>query len=171
MMKMRITITMAKNAATKMANEKCKPAIKRAQELLKYCVIETVKAIPCELIEVCNDYPDYVYCTNEVYMWWNGNRYYVTLPFNIPSAIMSLDRNVYAKESRDKIIEACKGVLKAELKRDELINTLETAIFSLRTKARLEEEFPEASKYIDWPTDKYVPMVHLPIEIRKMFEK
>lgn len=168
---MRITKTMAVNAATMMANEKYDPVVKRAKEKLNSCVLETVKTIPHILIEVCEKYPDYIYCTNNVYMRWNCRNYSTTLPFKIPSYISNLDNEIYAKECKDAICKACQGVLTAILKRDELKKTLETTIFGLRTKARLEADFPEASKYIDWPVKKFVPAVPVPNEIRNLFQK
>lgn len=162
---------MAVTAAMMMASEICDPVVKQATEKLNRCVLKAVNTIPYLLIEVCVKYPDYVYCTNEAYMRWNGRNFYITLPVKIPQAIRNLNHDIYSKEHQDKIYNACRELSMAELKRDELKNTLETTIFNLRTKARLEADFPEASKYIEWPEEKFVPAVPVPNEIRKLFQK
>lgn len=168
---MRITKTMAANAATLMASEKYDPVVKRAKDNLKNCVLDAIKIIPDDIIEVCNKYPDLFYCSNDVFMRWNGHDYHVALTFNIPTRLRFLSHGAYSVECRDKIVNACKAVFMAENKREELKNTLESAIYNLRTRARLEADFPEACKFIEWPTEKHVPAVPVPNELRKLFQK
>lgn len=168
---MRITRTMAANAATLMASKKYDPVVKRAKDKLKDCVLDAMKAIPNEIIEVCSKYTDMFYCSQSVYMYWNGKEYHVNIPFNVPSRLRSLRGNIYSKECQQKIENACREVFTAENKREELKDTLESAIYNLRTKAKLEEDFPEASKFIEWPTEKHVPAVPVPNELRKLFQK
>lgn len=168
---MRITKTMAANAATLMAGEKYDPIVKRAKDNLNSCVLDAIKVIPNDILEVCKKHPDVLYCSNDVYMYWNGRDYRVTLPFPIPSRLRSLSHGAYPVECRDKIINACKGVFMAENKREELQYKLESAIYNLRTKAKLEADFPEACKFIEFPMEKHVPAVPVPNELRKLFQK
>ena len=162
---------MAANAATLMASEKYDSVVKRAKDKLNNCVLDAMKVIPDEIIEVCNKYPDLFYCSKDVFMHWNGHDYHVALAFNIPSRLRSLSHGAYPVECREKIVNACKEVLMAENKREGLEITLESTIYNLRTKAKLEEDFPEASKFIEWPMEKQVPAVPVPNELRKLFQK
>lgn len=168
---MRITRTMAANAATLMASKKYDPVVKRANDELKSCVLDAVKIIPDDILEVCKKYSDIFYISTDVYMYWNGRDYRVTLPFCIPASLRSLRNGYYPMECQEKIVNACKGVLAAESKRKELKDTIESIIFNLRTRARLEEDFPEACEFIEWPTEKKVPAVPVPNELRNLFKK
>lgn len=168
---MRITRTMAANAATLMAGEKYDPIVKRAKDKLYSCVLDALKIIPNDILEVCKKYPDVFYCSNDVYMYWNGRDYRVTLPFPVPSQIRSLKNIHYPAAYQEKIVNACKEVFMAENKREDLQYKLESAIYNLRTKARLEADFPEACKFIELPMEKQVPVVPVPNELRKLFQK
>lgn len=162
---------MAANAARLMASKAYDPVVKKANEDLKYCVLEVMNVIPREVIEVCQKYPNMFYSSNDVYMYWNGRDYHVQLPFCIPSNIRVLQHDIYPKECQELIIRACKKILDAESKRTVLRLSLETTIFNLKTRARLEVDFPEACEFIDWPIRKQVPAVPVPNELRKLFQK
>ena len=162
---------MAANAATLMAGEKYDPVVKRAKDKLKSCVLEALKIIPNDILEVCKKYPDVFYGSNDVYMYWNGRDYHVTLPFSIPARIRSLKNPHYPVAYQEKIVNACREVFMAENKREDLKNKLESTIYNLRTRARLEDDFPEACKFIELPMEKQVPAVPVPNELRKLFQK
>lgn len=168
---MRITKTMASTAALLMAGKTYNPIVKQAQDRLNSYVLGVIETIPQEILIVCQLYPKIMYVTRDVYYRWNGKQYHVTLPFNIPAAIRSLHDDFYTTDMKMRIQEACQAVFKAEYEREQLKERIEQILIGLRTRKRIESDFPEASEFIEWPEDKQVPAVPVPNEIRKLFQK
>ena len=171
---MRITKSMANTAAMLMASKKYDPVVKQAKDRLNSIVLGVMEILPQEILTVCPMYPKVFYVTKDVYYRWNGTSYHVTLPFNVPSSIRSLSDGFYSIEMKmhiqKPIEEACQAIFKAECERKNLEERIEQILIGLRTRKKIESDFPEASKFIEWPEEKQVPAVPVPNEIRKLFQ-
>lgn len=161
---------MANTAAMQMAHKKYDPVVKQAQDRLNSYVLGVVELLPQEILSVCQMYPKVFYASNDVYYYWNGKNYHVTLPFAIPHSLRRLSDEFYSYDMRVRIAEACKAVYRAECERENLEERIEQILINLRTRKRIESDFPEASEYIEWPEEKQVPAVPVPNEIRKLFK-
>ena len=162
---------MATTAAKLMACEKYNPIIRQAEERLNDLTISIMETLPEDILLICQKYPRIFYASNDVHYYWNGKYYHVTLPFKIPSSIKSLDSDYYTADMKMCVKEACKAIFKAECERGSLEASLTEILIGLRTRARIEADFPEASRFIEWPENKQVPAVPVPNEIRKLFQK
>lgn len=162
---------MANTAATLMACKKYDPIVKQAKDRLNSYVLGVVETLPQEILMACQMYPKVFYASNDAYYHWNGKNYHVTLPFTIPPSLRALENEFYSYDMRMRIEEACKAVFRAECERTNLEISIEQILINLRTRKRIESDFPEASEYIEWPEEKQVPAVPVPNEIRKLFQK
>lgn len=162
---------MANTAAMLMASKKYDPVVKQAKDRLNSYVLGVVETLPQEILAVCQMYPKVFYVSTDVFYIWNGKGYHVTLPFNIPSTLRSLSGSFYTTAMQMRIQEACQAIFKAECEREQLEERIEQILIGLRTRKKIESDFPEASEFIEWPEEKQVPAVPVPNEIRKFFQK
>lgn len=162
---------MANTAATLMASKKYDPVVKQAKDRLNSYVLGAVENLPQEILMVCQMYPKVFYASNDVYCRWNGTNYHVTLPFNVPPSLRALENEIYPTNIQLCIQEACQAVYRAECERRNLEIRIEQILINLRTRKKIESDFPEASEFIEWPEEKQVLAVPVPNEIRKLFQK
>lgn len=165
---MKINKTRAQAAAQLMASKVYDRQIEKANDALRQiaeCIMAEV--IPSIVRECCKQYPRLIYGTNEVYVYWNGRRYYVTLSFKVPSSAARVDEHL-DKERRDKLYELCKSISQREKDKDNYFEKVTNTLLTLGTRTKIEELFPEACDYIEWPDKKSLPMEIVPFELRAL---
>lgn len=168
---MRITKSMAKTAAQLMACKVYDNQIKSANDALcQHVSCIMANKIPDIVLQVCQQYPEIINATNNVYVYWNGNKYNMTLPYKVPYSQRSVLENL-RKEDKDKIVGLCKTILLRESDRERYEDKVEATLIALRTKKNIEKDFPEACDFIEWPSEKSLPMPVVPFELRALIRK
>lgn len=166
---MRINKTMAENAANMMAckvyDEKIQAA-KASQKELFESILAT--KIPSIVLQCCQEYPDMIVATNEVYAYWNGNRFYQTIGFKVPMNGRQILGNL--NNADDYTVEiSCRKIFALEYDKKLFQEKVVDSLLAMRTRAKIEELFPEACPFIKWPSEKQLPM-QSPDDLRKIMQ-
>lgn len=165
---MRITKSMATAAAQLMACKVYDNQIKAANDALcQHVTCIMANKIPDIVLQACQQYPEMINATNNVFVYWNGDRYNMTLPYNVPYNERSVLNNL-RKEDSDKIVGLCKTILIRKSDKERYEDKVEATLIALRTKKNIEKDFPEACAYIEWPGEKSLPMPVVPFELRSL---
>ena len=159
---------MAKTAAQLMACKVYDNQIKAVNDALcQHVTCIMANKIPDIVLQVCQQYSEMINATNDVYVYLNGNRYDMTLPYKVPFSQRSVLENL-RKEDKDKIVGLCKTILLRKLDRERYEDKVEKTLIALRTKKNIEKDFPEACEYIEWPGVKSLPIPVVPFELRAL---
>lgn len=168
---MKINKARAQAAAQLMAGKVYDEQIKKAYEALRQhaeCIMG--EKIPSIVLECCQQYPNMIGATNEVYVYWNGRRYSMTLAFMVPYNSRRVD-DVPDVKLRDNLYGLCKIIQLRENDKDNYFKKVADTLLALGTRAKIEELFPEACDYIEWPDKKSLPMEIVPFELRALISK
>lgn len=168
---MKINKAKAQAAAQLMADKVFDEKINLAKQSLRQhveCIL--AQSTPTIVLECCQQYPNLVMATNEVFVYWNARRYYVTISFKVPSTLSRVDSRL-DMELRDKLYGLCKTILLREKDKDSYFEKVANTLLALGTRAKIEELFPEACDYIEWPDKKFLPMAKVPFELRALISK
>ena len=165
MASIRITKTMAENAADVMAKKAYDYKIKKIeQELTNTASKLASKYIPAPVLACAKEYGDYMGTSNNVVVrhlvtksdgttttsgWINSN---TNIPVPHSCCYIMADDNDFSL-----IDNIEKKRLSTLRDKDEFRNKVCGALVSLRTVKRVEEDFPEAVKFIDIPVEKSLP--------------
>lgn len=145
-------------------------------EVLHYDISEAYEIalkvhVPVKVLAALKEYPTWLAGTKNVYYYWNGCYYYEEISFFIPESKKSIC-NLLADEER-KNIQA--KLLRLERVKEESKKFEDKCFYnllSLKTRKRIEEIFPEAMAYIQWPSEpiKNLPAAQLE-ELRFVLQK
>ena len=170
---MNITKAMAEDAAELMAQAAFNDKIEALHNIIKEAYEIVFKArVPAEVIAAVNKYPLWLSGTKSVYYYWNGLSYYEDISFFVPLSKKSIG-SLLADEEGKKDIQA--KLQKLEIAKEEkraFYGKCFYNLLSLKTRKRIEEIFPEAMEYIQWPSGpiKNLPAVQLE-ELRFTLQK
>ena len=156
---MNITKAIADNAANMMAQKAFEDEIKEIHDLIKEAYENVIKLhIPAEVLAAVNKFPTWLTGTKSIYYYWDGHSYYEDLSYYVPYS---------SRNFKDLLDVDEKKCIEVKLKRLQSVlikcsNFKEKCYYnlcSLKTRKRIEEIFPEAIEYIQWPSE---PLKNLP---------
>ena len=164
---MRITRTIADDTATKMAREQFD---KKMEELRnkQYEFNEGIakKYIPSEVIKIAKKYPDFIASGCSLLIVSEGFwSMYISTKGIYPTSekAIKITREEYI--SVKKIIE---DINTLSQKKGDLENRISDTLFALKTLNNVQDNFPEAVKYIEI-SDKKLPAIQIN-DLRDMFK-
>ena len=153
---------MALDAAERMANKAFETKIADAKKAINEAIEKLVrKYVPQEVIDICKKYPDFfsfvtsvsvsAYKENGSYRenWITGK-----ISFGVPYAAQSITitPTEYAKVKH--LVDLKKSV---ESSKEQFQNEIHAALLQLNTEKKVQENLPEALKYIEFPPEKQLP--------------
>lgn len=166
---MRINKTKAENAANTMACKVYDEKIQEANEIQKILFEEIMSnKLPSVVLQCCQEYPDMIAATNEVYAYWNGQRFYQTISFRVPMNGRQVTGNLKDADEYDVEI-TCRKIYALKYDKDQFKEKVRDSLLAMKTRAKIEELFPEACPFIDWPFEKKLPMKS-PDDLRKIMQ-
>lgn len=155
---------MALAASEQMANKAFETKISEASKNIDEAIEKLVrKYVPQEVIDICKKYPQFfsptTYASVSAYKdtengtyrenWISG-----TISFTIPYAAQSLtvipDEYANVKE----LVARKKSVVS---NKENFQNEIHAALLQLNTEKKVQENLPEALKYIEFPPEKQLP--------------
>lgn len=166
-MTIRITKQMASDAAGKMAHEAYDKKIHEVQEEInKEAELIVKKYIPAPVIACTNEYPTYIsyneaasitttkpgmdgqgYYTREMYI-------HADLSFKVPTVCNCILVN---RDDYDVLRKLFDKKVALNQEQSEFRGKIEDALVALHTYKKVQEELPEAVKYLDIPSTGMVP--------------
>lgn len=160
---MKITKSLAAEAATAMASVVYDDKIKEQHANLAATYESLIrKNVPLAVLDFCKDYPKWIATSNDIYTYMNGQYWHETISFTIPLHKRCIGDVIKQEELK----EVSASVVKLERVIHEKENFEERTkyyLMSLKTRQRIEETFPEAMEYINWPSApiQFLPMAKL----------
>lgn len=166
---MRINETMAENAANTMACKVYDDKIQEAKENQKKLFEEIMSInLPRIVLQCCQEYPEMMSATNEVYAYWNGKRFYQTIGFKVPLNGRQILTSLNEVDNY-KVEISCRKIYALEYDKGLFKEKVIDSLLAMRTRAKIEELFPEACPFIVWPSEKQLPM-QSPDDLRKIMQ-
>ena len=165
MASIRITKTMAEHAAVIMANKAYDEKIEKIKQDMKEKVTAlAVKYIPAPVLACTKEYGDYLGANNNMVVrkkvvGENGQEYvsgYIDSRIDIP--VPHSCSYICVNKEDFSIVESIEKERRQMTKEKEnFYNKVTEILLSLRTLKKVEEELPEAVKYLDIPAEKALP--------------
>ena len=156
---MNITKAIAEEAAKLMAEKAFEDEMKVIHDAIREAYEFVIKVhTPAKVIAAVKEYPEWLAGTKSVYYYWNGHYYYEEISFFIPESKRGLG-SLLVDEERKNIHEKLQRLERFNEKCREFQDKCFYNLLSLKTRKRIEEIFPEAMAYIQWPSE---PIKNLP---------
>ena len=156
---MNITKAIADEAANMMAQKAFEDEIKEAHDLIRGAYEDVIKLhIPAEVIAAVNKFPTWLTGSKSVYYYWNGSSYYEDLSYYVPHSSRNI-KELLDVDEKKYIEEKLKILQNVLIKCSNFKEKCYYNLCSLKTRNRIEEIFPEAMEYIQWPSE---PIKNLP---------
>ncbi|CDN79515.1 Nmad5 family putative nucleotide modification protein [Elizabethkingia anophelis] len=129
-----------------------------------------LKTLPKEIINLYSTHNKYFYKCSRIRVEGNGLNDAFDLKKSVPSDGSWQVCILPDKYEVKQILKISNEIKKLESKRNNLINSIENTLNSLRTYNRIQKEFPEAAKFLP-DENKSINTLAVPIEdIRKQLE-
>lgn len=150
---------MAEDAAKLMAEKAFEDKMKVIHNEIREAYEFALKVhVPVRVIAAIKEYPEWLNGSNNVYYYWNGCYYHEEISFFIPQLKRSIGLFL-ADEEKENIQAKLQRLEGVKAKRKEFEDKCFYNLWSLKTRKRIEEIFPEAMAYIQWPSE---PIKNLP---------
>lgn len=156
---MRITIAIAEEAVKAMADVIYDVQLKHCHDRLASAYENYIaKVMPKDVLNICKKYPDWVSTTKHVHVYVNGEYYFEDISISIPSGKGNL-KDGMSQDDLKEITKIISYLNEVQRKKREFKEKTMVLLLSLKTRKRIEEIFPEAMEYINWPNE---PLKNLP---------
>ena len=156
---MNITKTMAEQAAKLMAEKAFEDEMKVIHDDIREAYEFVLKVhVPVRVMAAIKEFPTWLEGTKSVYYYWNGCYYFEEISFFIPQSKKSIGC-LLADVERENIQAKLQKLESVKEKCREFEDKCFLNLWSLKTRKRIEEIFPEAMHYIQWPSE---PIKNLP---------
>ena len=150
---------MAEQAAKLMAEKAFEDEMKVIHDDIREAYEFVLKVhVPVRVMAAIKEFPTWLEGTKSVYYYWNGCYYFEEISFFIPQSKKSIGC-LLADVERENIQAKLQKLESVKEKRRVFEDKCFRNLWSLKTRKRIEDIFPEAMTYIQWPSE---PVKNLP---------
>lgn len=147
----RITKQIAEATAKKLTEKHSKEITEISNELKEFVTDIYLKTIPPKVLITFNNYPDFFRTTTNVQVVGPGLSYqHVNLTQSYPNESYRLS---LSQEEADVVVALLNKISDKNEKVCQLKNEIENVLFSLRTYANVQKQFPEAYALLPVPSN------------------